>query len=194
MQFGAATGFPEPGETVTIAAMTQDITTSDIIADGWPSREWFESGTLTVRPDWIDYNGHMNVGYYLVAFDQATERLCEHFGVGEAYRHESDAGIFVLEAHVTYDQEVAEGAPLHFRTRLVDFDAKRFHVVHHMIEGNTGFLAATNELMCMHVDLTAKRGTPFPEIIAEKVAAIGRAHAGLERPHGTGRAIGIRKK
>ena len=174
--------------------MTKDTKALDIIAAGWSAREWFDSGTLNVRPDWIDYNGHMNVGYYLVAFDQATERLCEHFGVGEAYRHESDAGIFVLEAHVTYDQEVAEGAPLQFRTRLVDCDAKRFHIVHHMIEGNEGYLAATNELMCMHVDLTEKRGTPFPEGIAEKVSALGRAHSGLEHPHGTGRAIGIRRK
>ena len=157
--------------------MTTDKTTPEMIAADWPAGEWFDSGTLNVRPDWIDYNGHMNVGYYLVAFDQATERLCEHFGVGEAYR-----------------QEVAEGAPLHFRTRLVDFDAKRFHIVHHMIQGNDGYLAATNELMCMHVDLTEKRGTPFPERVAEKVTALGQAHAGLEHPHGTGRAIGIRRK
>ena len=26
-----------------------------------------------VRPEWIDNNGHMNVGYYLVVFDYATD-------------------------------------------------------------------------------------------------------------------------
>jgi acyl-CoA thioester hydrolase len=174
--------------------MKNDMTALDISAAGWPDTEWFDSGRLNVRPEWIDYNGHMNVGYYLVAFDQATERLCEHFGVGEAYRHQSDAGIFVLEAHVTYDREVAEGALLHFRTRVVNSDAKRFHIVHHMIEGNDGFLAATNELMCMHVDLTEKRGTPFPETIAERVTALSKAHDGLPLPHGVGRAIAIRRK
>lgn len=24
---------------------------------------------LTVKPEWIDHNGHMNVGYYVLAFD-----------------------------------------------------------------------------------------------------------------------------
>lgn len=172
-----------------VRRMTQDMTALGYEKDGW-----FDTGTITVRPEWIDYNGHMNVGYYLVAFDQATERLCEHFGVGEAYRHRADAGIFVLEAHVTYDREVKEGAPLLFRTRILDHDPKRFHLVHHMIEGDQGYLAATNELMCMHVDLTTHRGTPFPADIREKVEALGAAHAGLERPHGTGRSIGIRRR
>ena len=63
--------------------MTKDMNALDLDATGWPDSDWFDSGTLNVRPEWIDYNGHMNVGYYLVAFDQATERLCEHFGVGE---------------------------------------------------------------------------------------------------------------
>jgi len=160
----------------------------------YPSDQWFDSGTATVLPDWIDYNGHMNVGYYLVAFDQATERLCEHLGVGEQYRYQADAGIFVLEAHVTYDWEVPEGANLAFRTRILDHDGKRFHLVHHMIEMEQGYLAATNELMCMHVDLKLKGGTPFPEPIAAKVKALGEAHAGLERPHGAGRSIGIRRR
>ena len=28
---------------------------------------------LAVEPAWIDYNGHMNMGYYLVAYDRATD-------------------------------------------------------------------------------------------------------------------------
>ncbi|MCR9071506.1 MAG: thioesterase family protein [Alphaproteobacteria bacterium] len=155
---------------------------------------WFNSGTATVRSDWIDYNGHMNVGYYLVAFDIATEQVCVHFGLGEAYRRASDASIFVLEAHVTYDREVVEDAPLAFRTRIVDHDAKRFHLLHHMYHAEEGFLAATNELMCMHIDLTTKRAAPMPETALAKVQALHAAHAATGALDGIGRRIGIRRK
>ncbi|MEQ8585634.1 MAG: thioesterase family protein [Thalassobaculaceae bacterium] len=159
---------------------------------------WFNSGTATVRPDWIDYNGHMNVGYYLVAFDMATEAVCVHLGVGEAYRRARDASIFVLEAHVTYDREVVEGAPLAFRSRIVDHDAKRFHLIHEMVHAEEGFLAATNELMCMHVDLTTKRSAPLPEDALAKVAALHAEHLAAEKAagelEGVGRRIGIRRR
>ena len=29
----------------------------------------------TVLPEWIDINDHMNVAYYLLAFDQAVDAL-----------------------------------------------------------------------------------------------------------------------
>jgi acyl-CoA thioester hydrolase len=155
---------------------------------------WFNSGAATVRPDWIDYNGHMNVGYYLVAFDIATEEVCVHLGIGEAYRRAKDASIFVLEAHVTYDREVVEGAPLAFRSRIVDHDAKRFHLIHHMYHAEAGFLAATNELMCMHMDLTTKRSAPMPPEAQARVAALHTAHQAAGTLDGIGRKIGIRRK
>ena len=137
---------------------------------------WFDSGRAVVRPDWIDYNGHMNVGYYLVAFDRA------------------DASMFVVEAHVTYDREVVEGAPLAFRSRIVDFDAKRFHLLHRMFHADQGFLAATNELMCLHVDLAQRRSAPFPDDAMAKVRQLGEVHARFAPTDGVGRAIGIRRR
>ena len=155
---------------------------------------WFDSGRAVVRPDWIDYNGHMNVGYYLVAFDLATEAMCVHLGVGEDYRRRADASMFVVEAHVTYDREVVEGAPLAFRSRIVDFDAKRFHLLHRMFHADQGFLAATNELMCLHVDLAQRRSAPFPDDAMAKVRQLGEVHARFAPTDGVGRAIGIRRR
>lgn len=155
---------------------------------------WFDSGQATVRPDWIDYNGHMNVGYYLVAFDQATEAVCAHLGVGEAYRRQANASMFVVEAHVTFDREVLEAAPLAFRSRVVDFDAKRIHLLHRMFHATQGYLAATNELMCLHVDLDQRRSAPFPEAAMTKVRALGEAQAGFAPTDGAGRSIGIRRR
>ena len=42
------------------------------------------TSTRTVPPEWIDYNGHMNVAYYTMAFDQAADEILEgYLGVGE---------------------------------------------------------------------------------------------------------------
>ncbi|HEX6843297.1 MAG TPA: thioesterase family protein, partial [Stellaceae bacterium] len=65
-----------------------------------------------VRADWIDANGHMNVGYYVVAFDHATDTLCDQLGIGWSYVEHRLGMVFVLEAHVTYDREVHAGDPL----------------------------------------------------------------------------------
>ena len=153
----------------------------------------FASGELTVLPEWVDYNGHMNVGYYVVAFDKATDVLLDHLALGSLYRHEHDASVFVLEAHVTYDHEVGPGDGLRFTTQILDHDAKRMHVLHRMYHAAEGYLAATNELMMMHVDLLTRRPAPFPEDALDRIAAVRREHDALPRPEAAGRVIGIRR-
>ncbi len=154
---------------------------------------WIATGTVTVRPEWIDYNGHMNVGYYLVAFDQSTEAVCVKLGVGESYRRDHDASIFVLEAHVTYDREVTEGSPLAFRSWIVDHDPKRFHLLHRMFHAEAGFLAATNELMCMHVDLKTRRSAPLPQSAQGLLVDLHGGQTRVEDGEYVGRRIGIRR-
>lgn len=153
----------------------------------------FASGELTVQPDWIDDNGHMNVGYYVVAFDKATDALMEHLGIGAAYRQEHNASVFVLEAHVTYDREVGSGDRLLFTTQMLDHDAKRIHIFHRMYHAEDCFLAATNELMIMHVDLKTRRAAPFPKTAHERVQDLWTLHERLARPDAAGRAIAIRR-
>src|SRR5215510_16338211 len=85
-----------------------------------------------VRPEWIDGNGHMNMGYYLVVFDFATDEFMRWIGLGTEHRRAHQVTTFCLEAHVTYHREVREGDPLRFTTRLLAFDAKRIHYFHEM--------------------------------------------------------------
>lgn len=153
----------------------------------------FASGELTVQPDWVDYNGHMNVGYYVVAFDKATDALLGHLGLGASYRHEHDASVFVLEAHVTYDREVGPGDGLRFTTQILDHDAKRMHVFHRMYHAENHYLAATNELMIMHVDLITRRSAPFPADALERLQELKREHDALSSPEAAGRTIAIRR-
>ena len=53
-----------------------------------------------VRSEWIDYNGHMNVAYYVLAFDLATDGLLDYLDIGESYIRETNNSYFILENHV----------------------------------------------------------------------------------------------
>ena len=144
-----------------------------------------------VDPAWIDYNGHMNIAYYVLAFDKATDNMFDRLGLGEAYVTANAASIFVVEAHVTYDREVVSGDPLTITTQLLGSDAKRVHFFHQMYHTTDGYLAATNEILGLHVDTAKRRTVPFPEARAAAVAGAVAKHAGVPRPSAAGRRISL---
>lgn len=154
----------------------------------------FDQHRATVQKEWIDWNGHMNVGYYVVAFDKATDTLCNQFGCGWEYTREKIGMTFVLEAHVTYDQEVKEGDPLRITSQILDHDAKRLHYIHAMYHASEGYLAATNELMLMNIDYASRRSAPWPDFAMERIDKLAAAHKTLPVPKQAGRLIGIKKK
>jgi acyl-CoA thioester hydrolase len=144
-----------------------------------------------VRPEWIDHNGHMNMGYYLVVFDLATDEFLGSVGLDDAHRRERQVTTFCLEAHVTYRREVRPGDPLRFTTQLLGHDVKRLHYIHAMYHARDGWLAATNELMSLHVSLATRRGAPMAPEVLERLARVQRAHDALPRLPDVGRAIGL---
>jgi acyl-CoA thioester hydrolase len=144
-----------------------------------------------VRPEWIDNNGHMNMGYYVVVFDLATDEWMRLIGLDAAHRRAQDVTTFCLEAHVTYHREVREGDPLRFTTRLLAHDAKRIHYIHEMFHGGAGYLAATNELMSLHVSQQTRRGAPMAPEVLERLGRIRLAHDRLPRPPQVGRLMGL---
>ena len=147
-----------------------------------------------VEPAWIDYNGHMNVAYYVLMFDRATDALLDRLGLGAAYRQRTNHTIYVLEAHVTYEREVKAGDMLRVTTQLVDADAKRLHVFHTMYHDAADYRAATNELLALHVDLAGPASQPFAAPEQAAVDAMLDEHRGLERPAQLGKIIGIRRR
>ena len=144
-----------------------------------------------VRPEWIDHNGHMNMGYYLVVFDLATDEFMRWVGLDSAHRRAHAVTTFCLEAHVTYHREVREGDALRFTTQLLAHDAKRLHYIHAMYHATEGYLAATNELMSLHVALETRRGATMASGVLERLAEVQRAHDTLTRPAQVGRVIGL---
>lgn len=147
-----------------------------------------------VLPEWTDYNGHMNVAYYMLAFDHATDAFFDWLDLGHAYRRRTERSLFTLEAHIAYERELDAREALRFATQLVDFDAKRLHYFHWMYHAEKGFLAATNELLSIHVDLATRRSAPLPAEALERLARLKASHRHLPRPPGLGAVIGIRRR
>jgi len=116
----------------------------------------------TVRPEWIDYNGHMNLTYYVLVFDHATDVLLDTLGIGLNYAGRDRFSMFVVEAHTRYEREVHVGDPLRVETFLIDADTKRLHFGHAMYHATAGWRSATQELMSLHIDLAARCAAPFP--------------------------------
>ncbi len=147
-----------------------------------------------VLPEWIDYNGHLNMAYYVLMFDNATDQFFDLIDLGVDYVARSGHSAFVLETHVTYQQEVGIDDGLRFTFQLIDADEKRLHYYFEMFHAERGFLAATSEQIALHVDLGARRSATFPDAMKRRIDVVLEAHAGLPEPDGVGRSIGIRAR
>ncbi|HTZ35399.1 MAG TPA: thioesterase family protein [Stellaceae bacterium] len=144
-----------------------------------------------VRPEWIDLNGHMNLAYYTVLFDYATDLLFDELDLGRRYRERTDLGTFVIETHNRYERELLVGERVRVTVQILSVDDKRLHLAHEMFRGDTGERAATQELLFLHVSLRERRVTPFPAELKARLDAAAAAHAVLGRPAWVGRHVGM---
>lgn len=144
-----------------------------------------------VRPDWVDYNGHLSEAYYVLVFGYATDAFYDLIGLDEDYRRRAARSAYTLESHICYLQEIGEGGELVVRSQVLGADRKRVRLFHAMRHGEQGDLLATSELMLLHVDMTGPRATPFAAGIQKKLDAIAEAHTELPIPDRAGRAINL---
>ncbi len=158
------------------------------------SEDWTVAFRTRVPHEWVDYNRHLNVGYYMIAFDKGTDGFADLLGIGAAYVRATGNSFYVVESHLCFEREVLEDAPIRIETLVVGADDKRVHVIHRMIEETGDFLAATCELLMLHVDLTTRRAAPFPPEQARAVAAIAERHRDIPRPPQLGRAVALRRR
>ena len=153
-----------------------------------------DTHTSTVLPEWVDWNGHMNLAFYVTAFDQASGAFMRNIGLGRRYVDGKHGMTFVLETHVTYDREMKGGAPMRFATQLLARDAKRVHLFHEMYHAEQGYLAATNESIIMNIDYTSRRSAPWPVQVAERLESVWESHKDLPKPAKAGRVMGLARK
>jgi acyl-CoA thioester hydrolase len=144
-----------------------------------------------VEPAWIDYNGHMNMAYYHVAFDRAVDFAYDQLGLGAPYVERAQASLFTAEVHVCYLQELSLGERFTVSWQLLGFDQKRLHFFEHLHCGER--LIATSEQMALHVSMATRRTAPFPEDALARLAYVAKAHEALPQPLQQGRVLGIPK-
>jgi acyl-CoA thioester hydrolase len=149
----------------------------------------FPEATGVVLPEWIDANGHMNLAYYVVLFDQATDLMYDVLGVGQAYRDATGNSTFTAETHTLYEREVRLGERVRVVQHLLGADAKRLHYFHEMFHADDGHRVAAQELIALHIDMSVRRVAPFPPELQARLVQAVRARAGREWPKGVGRRI-----
>jgi acyl-CoA thioester hydrolase len=151
----------------------------------------FVSSPMRIDPQWIDYNGHLNMAYYTVLCDRAIDEAFAVIGLGPDYARSRRASVFTAEAHIQYRRELVVGDPVRATVQLVDYDDKRLHVYVELRHAEEAWLSASLESMNLHVGLEDRKVTPFPPEILANIAVMKSAHAHLPRPEALGRVIGI---
>ena len=68
-----------------------------------------------VKSEWIDLNGHMNLAYYIVLFDQTFDLILAEWDLDWEYTKRTNQGLFAVETHTLYEQELVAGAAVRVR-------------------------------------------------------------------------------
>ena len=114
--------------------------------------------------EWTDYNGHMNVAYYVLIFDTyGAEILNTKFKMGEHSAKIAKKSTMAIESHITYNQEVKEGDEVDINLTFCKHDKKRLLYKLEMIHKEKKYLAATMETLVLYVDLDKRKVVEFEE-------------------------------
>jgi acyl-CoA thioester hydrolase len=168
--------------------------TSAIGTDDLQPAAPFLASVMQIEPQWIDYNGHLNMAYYNVMFDRAIDQLWLELGIGPAYMKERHGSTFTAECHVRYLREIHLGDPVQVSVLLVAADEKRLHTFEELRHAGEGWVSATSENMTIHIDMEKRKTAPFPADIQARIARVVAAHAKVVRPEGIGRKVSMPSK
>ena len=117
--------------------------------------------TEKVIKEYTDYNNHLNVAYYVRIFDIAADVMLDNFNMGGESAKENQKTTFVAEMYTTYNQEVRLGEEVETQVTYIDHDKKRIHYRLSMFHKEKKYLAATNEVLSLYVDLNKRKVTEF---------------------------------
>ena len=142
--------------------MTHQNKTDEILSSPYKTRN------QKVLPEWIDYNGHMNVAYYTLAFDKALDFFFEDvLGIGPSFVEKNKEGPFALKASYNYFSELLEKEIFFVDISILDFDSKRVHLFGEMRKDKSLELSAVFETVLMNMDLSARTVKQYPDRVLE---------------------------
>ena len=117
--------------------------------------------TEKVIKEYTDYNNHLNVAYYVRIFDIAADVMLDNFNMGGESAKKNKKTTFVAEMYTTYNQEVRLGEEVETHVTYVDHDKKRIHYRLSMFHKEKKYLAATNEVLSLYIDLKQRKVSEF---------------------------------
>lgn len=145
--------------------------------------------STVVQPAWIDYNDHMTEGFYGVAFADASDAFLLEQGFDAAYRKKHRGAFYTVETHIRFIQQLELSDPIVFETLVLGIDARRVHLFHNMLHGEQGYVAATQEVLMLHVNRDSVRVESMSEELLAALLPFAEAHADVERPDGIGASV-----
>ena len=119
--------------------------------------------SFSVKQEWVDYNNHMNMAYYVLIFDQALEVALEKFKMGESSAKDLNRSTMVVETNTKYLSEVKQGEEIDIHMTYFDHDKKRLHIKMEMIEKSKKKISATIEWISLYIDLDKRKVTEFED-------------------------------
>lgn len=136
----------------------------------------------TVPPEWEDFNGHVNIQFYMTLYEKGGWPMVTKLGMDEAYFRDRRRGLFDLEHHIVYVSELHVGDRVSMYARLVDRTDKRFHGFMFIVNDSRDQLASTLEFVTSGADLEKRRTAPFPDDVAARLDVMIEEHRGLSWP------------
>ncbi len=122
----------------------------------------FYLNTQKVIEEWIDYNDHMNVSYYLLIFDKfGADKLNEIFKMGELSAKTTKKSTMIVESHITYNQELKVDDEVDINLVYFNHDKKRLQYKMEMVHKRDKYLASTIEILALYVDLNKRKVVEF---------------------------------
>jgi acyl-CoA thioester hydrolase len=119
----------------------------------------YEGFVTGVRPEWVDYNGHLTDWAYAVVCSMANEAVLDALDLGAAYRERTGCAMYTVEAHLRYVAEVAPGGQVH-ASSTYERDAKRLRVRTVLLDEHDAEVLSADHLY-LHVDTSTGRVAPF---------------------------------
>ncbi|WP_414475591.1 thioesterase family protein [Microvirga sp. M2] len=143
---------------------------------------------MTVPPEWIDDNRHVNACYYLAAVKDPAIAAHNEWDYGIEFRARSGQSNFVLESQVVHIRELLLGDRVVVTTRILELDDKRLHLLFEIINEREGYLAALAQYLTIHVALgPPPKSCAMPADLRARLERIQAVHAQVPMPPEAGR-------
>ena len=123
----------------------------------------------TVKEDWIDYNGHMNMAYYVQCFEESSDYLLENLNLGYRYAIEEQKGVFVIKCEIDYRKEIKLHENFIISLEELVCKGKKLIMGLKMLNTNNETIAEY-EILNLNVDFETKKSSTFSTKIIAQLA------------------------